>query len=74
MLTTFNLKLTSLDQRICLNTVTELGYIQQLDPIILSTINKMMLIFSKHTIELLDLNFGRLCRIGDPKTCSSIVA
>ncbi|KAA0040303.1 uncharacterized protein E6C27_scaffold460G00030 [Cucumis melo var. makuwa] len=65
---TLNLKLNSSDQQICLGAVIELGYIQQLNPILLSSINKMMQIFSEHTIELLGLNFERLGRIGDPKT------
>ena len=46
---TFNLKRTSLDQRVCLNTTTKLGYIQQLNLILLSAINTMMQIFFQHT-------------------------
>ena len=65
--TTNNLKWTSPSWWICLSIKTELGHIQQLNPILLSIIHQMMQIFSEHIVEALGLNFERFGHINDPK-------
>lgn len=74
MPTTDNLIQTSSGWRFCLSLETELGYIQQQNPIHLSAVNIIMQILSEHIVESLGLNFERLGRIGNPRIGPSLKA